>query len=117
MSKPETIKIDNVEYIRKDSVKPIKGWSSAKKEHAFEVGKRYLFQTVTLYWLGTIVGITEGEIVITDAAWVADMGKASSFFGGNDPNESESLPAGKEMILSRGALVAVIEAQHKAITK
>ena len=117
MSEPKTIQVNKVTYVRADSVKPIKGWQSSKKPHAFEIGKRYLFQTVTLYYLGTLKAVTEGELVLGDAAWVADMGKASSFFAGAEPSESEALPQEKDVILSRGAVVAVIEASQKAVTK
>lgn len=42
---------------------------------SFEVGKSYLIRTVTLYYTGRIASMTDADLVLEDAAWVADTGR------------------------------------------
>ena len=44
-----------------------------------EVGKRYLFMTVTFYWAGTIVSVTPSHATIEKAVLVKDLGEHPMF--------------------------------------
>ena len=59
--KPETMMIDEVKYVRADSVKKM---VLPKGNFApYEIGESYHVETVTKYFLGTLVGVTETELV------------------------------------------------------
>ena len=42
---------------------------------SFEIGKCYLLRTVTYFYTGRITSITDTDIVLEDAAWIADTGR------------------------------------------
>jgi hypothetical protein len=44
----------------------------------FAVGEKHLIQTETLYWIGEIVSVTGGFLVLKDASWVHWTGRLSS---------------------------------------
>lgn len=43
--------------------------------HSFECGKAYLIRTVTMFYTGRITVITDSDLVLSDAAWIADTGR------------------------------------------
>jgi hypothetical protein len=67
--KPETIKIDEVEYIRKDVASTP---YVSRKEGPWEIGKSYFVRTVTMAIHGKLVDVTQQELVFVNAAWIAD---------------------------------------------
>jgi hypothetical protein len=76
MAKPDSIKIDEVEYVRKDSVKHIQ--PVAKTPTLFDmVGQCYLIRTVTYHYIGRIVGFIAGTRIaaLEGASWLADSGR------------------------------------------
>jgi hypothetical protein len=104
MSTPTTIQIDNVEYVRKDSITKIN--VEHREEGHWKIGKRYAFRTVTMIDHGTLVDVTDKEFWITDAAWIADSGRWSDFVNGKiQPSEVEPFPKGKLIPIGRGALI------------
>ena len=110
MSKPETIKIDEVEYVRKDSIKPQLAVPQGDKSNPFmEVGKDYFIRTVTHYFTGRLVWVGEKELVLEDAAWIADTGRFNTFMLGKDVNEVEPFPNGSRVIVARGSLIDMTE--------
>lgn len=78
--------------------------TKSSAEHPFEIGKPYLIRTVTNYLTGKVVGVTQTEIVLTDAAWIADTGRFSDALKKSAFNEVEPFPDG-EVIVGRGALI------------
>ncbi len=44
-------------------------------DSAWVVGKNYLIRTVTMIDTGRLVKVTEHELVLEDAAWIADTGR------------------------------------------
>jgi hypothetical protein len=103
MSEPKTIKINEVEYVRKDEaeVKYV-----ARKEGPWEIGKSYLIRTVTMIQHGVLVEVTEHELVLMNASWIADTGRFSDFVNGKvEPNEVEPFPINCPVIVGRGSLI------------
>jgi hypothetical protein len=47
------------------------------KNTSIEIGKCYLFRSVTYHQLGRVVEITDTDIRLADASWVADSGRFS----------------------------------------
>jgi hypothetical protein len=105
MSKPETIKIDEVEYIRKDSVKAVEPLPF--QDSYFECGKVYLIRTVTMIDTGRVVAVNQHEIVLEDAAWIADTGRFSDAIKKASFNEVEPFPDGR-VILGRGSVIDAV---------
>jgi len=77
--------------------------------HAYEIGKNYLIRTVTMTDTGRLVAVTEHELVLEDAAWIADTGLrfadcvAKAEFG-----EVEPFPDGP-VIIGRGAVIDAVQ--------
>ena len=61
---------------------------SGKSEvlHEFwQVGQPYLIRTVTMIDTGILVAVTEHEIILRDAAWIADTGRFLRYDGVIEP--------------------------------
>lgn len=101
MSEPQTIKINEVEYVRKDSI-PI---TPQGEKAPWHIGKNYFIRTVTNYFTGRLDWVGENEIVLSCAAWVADTGRFSDALKTGVLTEVEPYPTATTVIVSRGALV------------
>lgn len=106
MTKPSTLKIDDVEYIRADSVPPIGNTEGTP----FSIGAAYAVRTVTMIVVGRVVGVVGQFLVMSDAAWVADTGRFSDFLAKGVPNEVE--PAEGRVFLGLGSIIDVYEWKH-----
>lgn len=106
MTKPSTLKIDDVEYIRADSVPPIGNTEGTP----FSIGASYVVRTVTMIVVGRVVGVVGQFLVLSDAAWVADTGRFSDFLAKGLVNEVE--PAEGRVFLGLGSIIDVYEWRH-----
>jgi hypothetical protein len=101
--KPNTLKIDDTTYVREDSI-PIP--YTSRKEGPWEIGKRYFIRTVTMHLHGRLIDVTQQELVLTEAAWIADSGRFSNFIRRlSKPNEVEPFDPAQIVIVGRGALI------------
>ena len=105
------IEINGVQYIRKDSVKEetkeVKVIEINGSESVWVTGKNYLIRTVTMIQIGRLIRITEEELVLDMACWVADTGRFSTALETGKLNEVEMFV--KPVIVSRGAIVDATE--------
>jgi hypothetical protein len=76
--------------------------SESKAESPYQIGQSYLIRTVTLYYTGKVKRVTPKEIILEDAAWIADTGRFSDALKTGVLKEVE--PMG-EVIIGRGAVV------------
>ena len=77
---------------------------------AWEIGKNYLIRTVTMIDTGRLVAVTDHELVLEDAAWIADTGRyADAIAGKIEFLEVEPYPAGRRVIVGRGAVIDAVE--------
>jgi len=111
MPAPETLKIDEIEYVRKDSIQVQK-----RKEGIFEIGDTYFLQSVTHYYHGILIGIEtisgQGVLVINNASQIPDTGRFHDFVTGkSEPNEIEPFSPEQEVFINIGSLV--IWTKHK----
>ena len=74
---------------------------------AWEIGKVYLIRTVTMIDTGRLVAATEHELVLEDAAWIADTGRFADALEKCDFNEVEPFPDGR-VIVGRGAVIDAV---------
>jgi hypothetical protein len=74
----------------------------------WEIGKNYLIRTVTMIDTGKLVAVGPTELVLEQAAWVADTGRFAGALQSCDFNEVEPFPEGK-LILGRGSVIDAIQ--------
>ena len=73
------------------------------ENHSFELGKCYFIRTVTMYYTGRIVRITDSDLLLEDAAWIADTGRFATALRTGALNEVEPFIA--PVIIPRGCIV------------
>ena len=78
--------------------------------YPYHVGDNIFIRTVTYHYTGKIAAITPGEIVLADAAWIADSGRFHTALATGTLSEVEPYPAG--VVISRGAIVDVSPWAH-----
>lgn len=74
------------------------------KDKLWVVGQLYFIRTVTMYYVGELVSVDEHEVVLRDAAWVADTGRFNEALRTGRVSECEPFPDGICGI-GRGAIV------------
>ena len=84
--------------------------SNAETSHSFTVGECYLIRTVTMMYTGRLVSVTESDVVLEDAAWIADSGRYSDALKHGTLDEVEPYP--DAVCVSRAALVDVAIWSH-----
>jgi len=68
----------------------------------WRLGQAYHIRTVTNYWIGRLVSVSNQELVLEDATWIASTGHFSDFFS-DGPDECE--PVDGPVIVGRGSIV------------
>ena len=76
--------------------------------HPYQIGKNYLIRTVTMIQTGKLVAVTNQELVLEDAAWIADTGRFADALVKAEFGEVEPFPDG-QVILGRGAIVDAVK--------
>jgi hypothetical protein len=71
----------------------------------WQLGEPYLIRTVTHYLIGRLVLVTAQELVLENAAWVADTGRFSEALNSGNLCEVEPYPDGVPAIVGRGSLI------------
>ena len=80
----------------------------ATDDSAWEMGKHYLIRTVTMIDAGKLIGVTEHELILEDASWIADTGRFSDAVAKAEFGEVEPFPDGR-VIIGRGAVVDAVQ--------
>jgi len=79
-------------------------------------GKNYLIRTVTHIDVGRLKSVTEHEIFLDNASWIADTGRFMDALKDGlekqDNSEIEPFPKG-EVIIGRGSIIDAVEYKHK----
>jgi len=75
----------------------------------FDIGCNYLIRTVTHIQTGRVVAVGATEIVLEDAAWIADTGRFADALENTEFSEVEPFPAGRRVIVGRGAVVDAVQ--------
>ena len=100
------------------TVKEIKHIQSLLKtgpsgSHPYKVGKNYFIRTVTHHLTGKLVKVTPKELVLENAAWIADDGRFFDVLKNGEFKEVEPFPDGLEVIVGRGSLIDAVEWMHQ----
>jgi len=73
----------------------------------WQIGENYLIRTVTMIDTGRLVAVTPQELVLEDAAWIADTGRFADAIKTAGFNEIEPFPDG-QVIVGRGAVIDAV---------
>ena len=69
----------------------------------WEIGTAYLIRAVTMYYTGRLISVSQQELVLEDAAWIADTGRYSDALKTGKLNEVE--PIIGPVIIGRGSII------------
>ena len=105
-TKIQELVIEGVTYVPKNSliskVKEIDG-----TESLWEIGKNYLIRTVTMIQLGKLKAVTDKELLLSDACWVADTGRFNEALEKGTLKEVEMFQ--RDVIVGRGGIIDATE--------
>ena len=86
-----------------------------QNDSPWKIGRKYFIQTVTFYYTGILIAVTNQELVLEDAAWIPDTGRFSESL--KDPSKfNEIEPFNNPIFVGRGAIVSATEIPY-VITK
>ncbi len=71
--------------------------------HSLKLGRAYLIRTVTMMYTGKLIAVTESDLLLEDAAWIADSGRYADALERGTLNEVEPYP--DRVVVSRAAMV------------
>lgn len=75
-----------------------------QSEPNVKVGQNILIRGVTLYYVGHVERVSETEIVLSEASWVADTGRFNEALRTGVLSEVEPFPNG-EVVVKQGAIM------------
>lgn len=75
----------------------------------YNIGKNYFIRTVTHHHTGKLVAVTNQELVLENAAWIADDGRLTQALEKSEFNEVEMFPADSKVIIGRGSIIDAVE--------
>ena len=78
--------------------------ATTEKQGVWHLGKDYCVRTVTMIQVGKLIEVTDHELVLKDAAWIADTGRWADFLSYGKANEVEPFPDGN-IIVGRHAII------------
>jgi hypothetical protein len=81
----------------------------SQPENPFNIGKNYFIRTVTHHHTGRMVQVTATELVLEDAAWIADDGRLTDALKSGTFNEVEMFPSNSRVIIGRGSVIDAVE--------
>lgn len=86
--------------------------NAPEQDHPYKIGQAYYIRTVTHHYTGRLDAVTDKELIISDAAWIADSGRWADALESGTLSEVEPFQAG-QVIINRSALVDVSEWKHQ----
>jgi len=104
--KVDEFNIDGTVYVPKNS-QPCKVIELDGQESAWEIGMNYLIRTVTMIQLGKLKRVTDKELVLSEACWVADTGRFNEALEKGTLKEVEMFQ--RDVIVSRGGIIDATE--------
>ena len=102
-----TIKIDDIEYVRADSFRAAPADLTGDFQ-PFDIGSNYLIRTVTMIDTGRVIAANKQWIVLEDAAWIADTGRFSDALKSCAFKEVEPFPDGR-VIINAGSIIDAVK--------
>lgn len=82
----------------------------AGRSHSLVVGEKYFVRSVTHYYTGKLLSVTDSDIVLGEAAWIADTGRWSEALKIGRLNEVEPYP--DWVIVGRDGIIDITPWAH-----
>lgn len=76
-------------------------------DQSYKVGRNYFIRTVTMALTGKLVAVTKQELVLENAAWIADTGRFANFLISGVASKVEPFPDG-QVVVGRGAVIDAV---------
>ncbi len=87
-----------------------------RKIGVWQVGQHYVLRTVTMIDVGKLVEVTDKELVLENASWIADTGRWSNFLEKGEYDEAEPFPDGR-VIIGRDSIIDAVIWKHGEVRK
>lgn len=108
----ETITINGVEYVNTSDLSNLPEIST--ESAPFNIGTAYIIRTVTHTYTGRLTWLSDKELVLENAAWIADSGRWADAIKSGSLSEVE--PMGT-VIVGRGAIIDATVWHHELPTE
>lgn len=82
--------------------------NKSASENPYRIGGNYFIRTVTHHHTGKLVAVTQQELILENAAWIADDGRLTDSLKNCEFNEVEMFPSGR-VIVGRAAVIDAVE--------
>lgn len=79
-------------------------------ESALKVGSAYFIRTLSFHYTGQLERITDNELVLSSAAWIADSGRFADALKTGELHEVEPYPG--ELVINRDMVVDISPWNH-----
>ena len=76
--------------------------------HPWVIGANYFIRTVTMAQTGKLVAVYAQELVLENAAWIADTGRFAQAVEKAEFSEVEPFPVGRCVIVGRAAIIDAV---------
>ena len=90
----------------------IGGKKKAPDDSHWKIGRNYFIRTVTHHYTGKLVKVTAKELVLEQAAWIADDGRFYDALRDAKFNEVEPY-YDEQVIIGRGSLIDAVIWKHE----
>lgn len=86
-------------------------FGGAGASHSYKVGDSYLIRTVTYHMIGKVRAVTDTDIVLDGASWLASSGRFGAALASGNVEEVEYV--GDGYIVGRGGIIDSSPWKHK----
>lgn len=100
-----------------DDIKELFKILKQSQSHSYEVGKNYFIRTVTMAYVGKLVGITDTDLLMEECSWIPDTGKYHEFLMNGQPTEVEPYPQDRPVGINRFSVIDFSEWKHSLFKK
>ena len=77
--------------------------SNGSRDSAYELNRQYFIRTATYFATGLLIKETENELVLSNAAWIADTGRLNEALTSGEFKEVEPFP--NNLIINKGGII------------
>lgn len=106
--KDPRMNIDNLTIGEAMQIAEMVGGGKNPDDTHWKIGKCYLIRTVTMVQTGRLVKVCPQELVLEDAAWIADTGRFADALISSEFNEVEPFPPGP-VIIGRQSIIDAVQ--------
>jgi len=104
------MQIDDLTLGQVKEIQNMAGKTGGKSLYSSYIGKAVFIRTVTMHYTGMVKAVSEKEILISDAAWIADSGRFHDALKNGTLKEVE--PYVTDVVISQGAILDLSEWLH-----